>query len=214
MNRNEIISLLQLQGGCQLVRVKFPKRGPSFEEAAPYVPPRRSEPPQGPFGGFSSGGSESGGYTSQPNLSGNEYVYKCLTIEHPQIDDAVIVETKFGDALAYIVEVMDGYDAMGIEYDKLKHVISKVDRTAFLRIKTEEFRIGKKLVASEINEALERALGSLSASAYSLQTPELLGRPREPVDHGPATSRPVPPAKPMLDEAEVIERYTDRGEGK
>ena len=136
MNRNEVITLLHLQGGGQLAQVSF----------------------------WDSNGKLTKGYT-----------YKNLTVSDLKVGDRVICETYDRLSVGVVQEVDFAVDAINIPYERLRHIVSKVDSSALDRIKAAEVDLGAKIVKAEINETLHRALGGLGLAASNLVTPALLG---------------------------------------
>ena len=164
MNRQEIVTLLQMQGGRPLVRVTFLNGNDAVPPAPPPEPVKRrgepASPPLPPFESF------------EP-IHG--FVYKCLTVEKPAVNDIVVVQSRNGYALAKITQVGVRDTDGAINYGKLKHVVGRVDFDYLDRILAEENRVMEQLAMAEINQRLQQVQMLYGSPVANLSTPMLQG---------------------------------------
>lgn len=134
MNLNEVVSLLQIQGGAKLVAVQFQDASDPSNGAIPPYDGRRG-PPQAP-------------------TAGRHYTYKCLTVPDVGVNDLVVVEARGGMAVAKVVGIIPVTTMANANYESLKHVICKVDMRAFVAVEASENQAREALAMAEINDRL------------------------------------------------------------
>lgn len=153
MDRNEAVTLMQMQGGMRLVRVAF--LNANEQDNTPTAARRRGDMPDMPA----------------------FHTYKCLTVADPRINDIVIVEARDTIALAKIVEVIASDPYHAIAYGTLKHVVGRVETGHLDYIKAEEGRVKDKLAIAEITQRLAQVQEYYGQPLATLSTAALLGRP-------------------------------------
>ena len=134
MNLNEVVSLLQIQGGAKLVAVQFQDASQTDGGNPPYPGNRREAP--------------------APPTAGRHYTYKCLTVPDIGVNDLVVVEARGGMAVAKVVGIIPVTTMADANYESLKHVICKVDMRAFVAVEASENQAREALAMAEINDRL------------------------------------------------------------
>lgn len=133
MNINEVVTLLQLQGGAKVVSVRFMD---SPEERIDMAPPAK------------------GSRYPHPNGGGRTYTYKCLTIPDVMINDLVVVETMGHFAVAVVAGIIPVSTMAGVDYDRLRHVVCRLPMTAYQEVLAAEGHAREALAMAEINDRL------------------------------------------------------------
>lgn len=116
MNFQEIVTLLQLQGGARLLAVKF--------------------------------------VNEKDMAQARVYNYKCLLPE-VALGDLVVVETYAHFSVAKVVAELPAAAMAGVEYDQLRHVVARLDLTAYDKVMAAERQVKDRMAMAEINERLE-----------------------------------------------------------
>lgn len=172
MNLNEVITLLQLQGGATLVSVQFDGDRGEYEDRVPH------------------------GRGAGPRT----YTYKNLTVPGLAIDDLVVVQSGPTLAIGRVVGLIP-VTAMGsLPYDKLRHVVSRVDRQAFDAVLAGEDRAREALAMAEINERLAAVQRTVPQGAL-FQAQNVLGL------MAPAVPVPAAPLGEVFGEAAPVQPW-------
>lgn len=179
MNINEVVTLLQLQGGAKIVSVRFVD---TADERLDMSPPSKSA--RHPLmNGMPGSGST------------RTYTYKCLTIPDVMINDLVVVETLGHFAVAVVAGIIPVSTMAGVDYDRLRHVVCRLPMAAYQEVLAAEGRARESLAMAEINDRLASvkrfmAIDHMNALQLSLAPPNV-----------PTFTPPAPPASADMEAA-------------
>lgn len=98
---------------------------------------------------------------SARNEQPQEYTYKALLAENLAIGDYVVVEARGTFSVAKVVNPDVGFMQLGIGFEKLRHVICKLDLTGLHALHQQENAILEQFAMAEINRRIEASAASM-----------------------------------------------------
>lgn len=116
---------------------------------------------------------------------GGVYHFKNVIGAELAKDDMIVVETRGELSLATVVDPDVDVTAVTCGYEKLVHVVQKVDMAGLKAIKTAEGKARHQLAMSEVHDRLDKFRSQIGSSAFA-QAQSLLGGGRHDdgvVDH-------------------------------